>query len=106
MSYSSGMMNDRVTIFLPHREGTRTTYTIGPTVWCNVTWTKGAKALRQGAVDAYETVMIRTRFVSLISRWCRLGVNGKYYTIESLQADKRQNTCQMICTEINEFSAK
>ena len=50
-------------------------YEILGTFWMSETFNKGAKSLREGAFDAYDTVMFRCRFNKNIDRWCLLKFN-------------------------------
>lgn len=104
MAYSSGMMNERVTVLLPVRQngtvGARVAYRKGRTLWAAVTWSKGVRALRNGEVTAYDTVMVRTRWTHEITKQCRLLHDGKFYVIDSLNASRRENTVQITATEV------
>jgi hypothetical protein len=64
------------------------------------TFNKGTKSLREGALDAYDTVMFRCRFNKDIDRWCLLKYNGKWYQITSLQEDYQTNQIQILATEL------
>ena len=70
------------------------------TVWADVQFVKGMKAMREGALDAYDRVMIRMRYNSQITRDCRLQHDGTTYQIESFHADRRENKIQITATEI------
>lgn len=70
------------------------------TIWANVTFVKGVQALREGAYDAYDTKMVRCRFHDYLTRECRLQIDGVTYKIDSLNADKRANTMQLVVTEL------
>ena len=69
-------------------------------VWADVTWSKGVKALREGALDAYDTVLIRMRWNNIVKRDSRLQYDGVTYQIQSLHADKQDNTIQITATEV------
>lgn len=69
-------------------------------VWAAVTWSKGMKALREGAVDAYDTLMVRTRWHNLLTRDCRLQIKDKVYQIDSLNGSRREDQIQITCTEL------
>ena len=75
-------------------------YEILGTFWMSETFNKGVKSLREGAMDAYDTVMFRCRFNKDIDRWCLLKFNGKWYQITSLQDDYQDNQMQMLATEM------
>lgn len=107
MAYSTGILDKRVQIV------TRTAAQVGTygldssgicftslgSVWANVTWTKGVKAMREGALDAYDTIMIRMRYNSAIDRDCLVKYDGKWYEIQSCNRDRQANTIQLVCME-------
>ena len=80
--------------------GETTSYQPAATVWADVTWNKGVKALREGALDAYDTVLIRMRYNDVVTRDSRLQHSGVTYQIQSLHADRQANTIQITATEI------
>ena len=105
MSYTSGMLKERVTILNKQDAanigfGERADYEAVATVWADVTWSKGVRALREGALDAYDTVLIRMRWNSVVTRDSRLECEGVTYQIQSLHADRQDNTIQITATEI------
>jgi head-tail adaptor len=107
MAYSTGMMNKRVTVAKRATDESATfgksgqpKYEIVGTFWMGVTFNKGVKAMREGALDAYDTVMFRCRFIKQLDRWCLLKYNGKWYQITSFQEDYQENQIQMLATEL------
>jgi hypothetical protein len=68
--------------------------------WCGVTFDKGMKSLREGALDAYDTVMFRCRFIKQLDRWCLLKFKGKWYQITSFNDDYQDNQIQITATEL------
>lgn len=107
MAYSTGMMNKRVQVAKKATDTTDTfgkngkpQYTLLGTFWMAETFNKGTKSLREGALDAYDTVMFRCRFNKDIDRWCLLKYNGKWYQITSLQEDYQTNQIQILATEL------
>ena len=68
--------------------------------WMAETFTKGVKAMHEGALDAYDTVMFRCRFNKQLDRWCLLKFHGKWYQITSFNEDYRDNQLQMLATEL------
>lgn len=80
--------------------GETTGYVDTATVWADVTWSKGVKALREGALDAYDSVMIRMRWNDIVTRDSRLKTGGKIYQIQSLHADYQTNTIQITAQEV------
>ncbi len=110
MGYSSGMLNKQVKIF-NHAEHEAGTMGLGSggidwvhvqTVPGNLKWNRGVKAMREGALDAYDVVMIRTRFTPMMNRESMLEVDGRKYRIESFWADRRENVIQVTATEMVE----
>jgi SPP1 family predicted phage head-tail adaptor len=103
MGYSAGFLNHRVMI-RNKVDGTgfgdTTTYEDAGCVWANVTWSKGVKALHEGALDAYDTVLFRMRWNTLVRRDSQLVYDGVTYQIQSLHADRQDNTIQITATEI------
>ena len=103
MGYTSGLLKYRVKILnkqVASGFGETTSYQPAATVWADVTWSKGAKALREGALDAYDTVLIRMRYNDVVTRDSRLQHDGVTYQIQSLHADRQANTIQITATEI------
>ena len=105
MAYSTGLLRHRVTILnkvLPTQGefGATTSYEPAATVWADVTWSKGAKALREGALDAYDTVLVRMRYNTIVSRDSRLQHDRVTYQIQSLHRDHQDNTIQITATEV------
>lgn len=80
--------------------GEKTEYEQVACVHANLTWKKGQKALNEGALDAQDTVMFRMRWNSIVTRDSRLQCEGVTYQIQSLHADRQENTMQIIATEI------
>ena len=80
--------------------GETTSYQNAGTVWADITWSKGVKALREGALDAYDTVVVRMRWNNIVTRDSRLQYDGVTYQIQSLHADKQDNIIQITATEI------
>ena len=103
MPYSSDILRYRVTILnkqVATGFGETTSYQPAATVCADVTWSKGVKALREGALDAYDTVLIRMRWNNIVTRESRLQCDGVTYQIQSLHADRQANTIQITATEI------
>ena len=68
--------------------------------WASEKFDKGMKSLREGAVDAYDTVMFRLRFHEGIDRWCLIQYLGKWYQIKSCNEDYQTNEIQITATEM------
>ena len=110
MSYSTGMMNKRVTVAKRYNDPNNNAdnfgksgqpkYEILGTFWMAETFTKGVKAMHEGALDAYDTVMFRCRYNANIDRWCLLKYRGKWYQITSFNEDYQENQIQMTAVEL------
>ena len=70
------------------------------TFWASETWSKGVKALHEGAMDAYDTVMFRMRYNKDVDRWCLIQYHGKWYQIQSLNEDYHDNQLQITAIEM------
>ena len=55
--------------------------------------------MRDGALDAYDTVMVRTRWRDDLTRNSCLGIDGVVYQIQSYHADYQANTIQITAIE-------
>jgi hypothetical protein len=75
-------------------------YEILGTFWMGETFNKGVKAMREGALDAYDTVMFRCRYIKQLDRWCLLKFKGKWYQITSFNDDYQDNQIQITATEM------
>ena len=100
-------MKYRVTVAKPIADKTATfgksgqpKYEILGTFWMGETFNKGVKSLREGALDAYDTVMFRCRFIKQIDRWCLLKFKGKWYQITSFNDDYQDNQIQITAVEL------
>ena len=108
MAYSSGMMNKRVKVAKRYEEqnptfggsSSVTKYEILGTFWAAEDFNRGVKSLREGAYDAYDTVMFRMRYNANIDRWCLLKYQGKWYQITSFNEDYQENQIQITATEL------
>jgi hypothetical protein len=107
MGYSTGMMKYRVQVAKRAADESATfgksgqpKYEIIGTFWMGETFNKGVKAMREGALDAYDTVMFRCRFIKQLDRWCLLKYHGKWYQITSFQEDYQENQIQMLATKL------
>lgn len=105
MPYSSDMLNYIVAILNKKDPsaiefGETTSYEQVARVHADLTWKKGQKALNEGALDAIDTVMFRMRWNNIVTRDSLLECEGITYQIMSLHADYRDNTIQIVATEI------
>ena len=103
--FTSGMRNHRVTILnkvqpSERQFGEKTGYRRDGSMWSSYEFSKGTRALREGALDAYDTVLIRMRWNKLVRRDSQLVYDGVTYQIQSFHADRQDNTIQITATEI------
>lgn len=109
MAYDAGMLNKRITIAkrLEAQMGkygldsSGAQYQIVGQAWAAEDFNKGVKSLREGAVDAYDTVMFRLRYRKDIDRWCIIQYLGRWYKIESFNESYQDNQIQITATEMS-----
>lgn len=105
---SSGMRDKRVRIFKKTesdggkfgRGAAAPTWNPVFTVWANVSFSRGTKAMRHGALDAYDVIMVRMNYVNCITRDCRLEYDGRMWEIESFNRDYQRNEIQVTAHEV------
>ena len=111
MSYSSGMLDKRVGIWAVDddaqtgragRGSAGLKYTQLACVWASVTFSKGMRAMREGALESYDVVMVRMRWNNLVDKDSRLTCEGKTYQILQFNSDRRQNIIQITAQQTNE----
>ena len=94
------MRNHRITILnkvAPTEKafGEKTGYKRDGSLNSSYEFNKGTKALREGSLDAYDTVIFRLNFsgnaAKTITRESLIEMNGKIYQIQSLNADHQEN---------------
>ena len=107
MSYASGMRNRRVHIMNRKsdvdgdfgRNSAGRGYEYTTTVWAAVTFNKGAKSMREGALDAYDTVMFRMLYTKDVCRESMLVWDDRTFAIQSFNRDYQTNEIQITATE-------
>ena len=107
VGYSAGMMNKRVTVAKrvadqqeSFGKGGSPKYHIIGDFWAAEDFNKGVKSLREGALDAYDTVMFRMRHDARIDRWCLLKYHGKWFQITSFNDDYQTDKIQITAVEL------
>lgn len=108
MAYSTGMMNKRIKIAKRidsaggdfGRSSGGNKYTILGEFWASEKFDKGMKSLREGAIDAYDTVMFRMYYHAGIDRWCLIQYQGRWYQIKSFNESYQDNEIQITATEM------
>jgi len=105
--FEAGMRPYRVTILnkvTPTEKafGEKTGYKRDGSLWSSYNFDKGTKALREGALDAYNTVMFRMNFSAnvKITRDSLIECNGKIFQIQSLNDDHHENKIVVTATEM------
>ena len=106
--YDAGMRNKRITIARRTESGggqfgvrsAGQQYQVLGDFWAAEDFNKGVKSLREGAVDAYETVMFRMNWYAGIDRWCLIQYEGTWYQIQSFNASRQSKTIQITATEM------
>lgn len=106
MAYSTGLMRYVVAIYNRTAASagsfgfdTEQSYAKVDDFWASVTFTKGVKAMREGALDAYDTIMIRMRYTPDVNRNSLVQFNGRFYEIESFHEDFQENIIQITARE-------
>lgn len=107
MAYSAGLLNHRITIayrlealdgdFGRNSGGVR--YSKLGEFWAGVTFTKGMRAIHEGAVDAYETLMIRMRWNPDVNRDSLIAYDDRIFCVQSLNRDFHENIIQIVAVE-------
>lgn len=75
-------------------------YEILGTFWAAEDFNRGVKSLREGAFDAYDTVMFRCRYNKNLDRWCLLKYQGRWYQIQSFNESYQENQIQITAIEM------
>lgn len=107
--FTSGMRNHRVTILnkvAPTEKafGEKTGYKRDGSLQSSYEFNKGTRALREGALDAYDSVVFRMNFsanvAKKITRESLIEMNGKIYQIQSLNSDYHEDKIIIRATEM------
>ena len=71
--------------------GEKTGYRRDGSLWSSYEFSKGTRALREGALDAYDSVIFRMNFSAnvTITRESLIECDGKVYQVQSLNSDRR-----------------
>lgn len=103
------MRNHRITILnkvQPTEKafGEKTGYRREGSIQSSYEFNKGTKALREGALDAYDSVIFRLNFsgnvAKKITRESLIEMHGKIYQIQSLNEDYHDNKIIIRATEM------
>lgn len=107
--FTAGMRNHRITILnkvAPTEKafGEKTGYKRDGSLNSSYEFNKGTRALREGSLDAYDTVIFRLNFsgnaAKTITRESLIEMHGKIYQIQSLNADHQENKIIIRATEM------
>ena len=107
--FTSGMRNHRITILnkvAPAEKafGEKTGYRREGSIQSSYEFSKGTRALREGALDAYDSVVFRLNFsgnvAKKITRESLIEMHGKIYQIQSLNEDYHDNKIIIRATEM------
>lgn len=107
MAQSSGFRNKRVAILNPApgkdgefgRNSGGRQYQYEKTVWASVRFNKGVKSLREGALDAYDTLVFGMLYNSTVTRESVLVYDDRTFQIKSFNRDYQTNEIQITATE-------
>ena len=101
------MRNHRVTILnkvqpSERQFGEKTGYRRDGSLWSSYEFSKGTRALREGALDAYDSVIFRMNFSAnvTVTRESLIECDGKVYQVQSLNSDRRENKIIIRATEM------
>ena len=103
MAYQSGFRNHLVTIrnkVIATEFGETTRYQDIVTVHAAKTWKHGAKAMQEGALDAYDKVLFRMNWNNIVTRDSQLVCEGKTYQVLSLNGDFKANEVEILAQEV------
>ena len=107
MGYGAGILTHRIGIFnrvaaeddIYGLDSSGVVYEPLGELCANITFNKGVKAMREGAMDAYDYIMVRIRYNENIRRDSIILHDRRYWKIESFNADYREDKIQMTCVE-------
>ena len=103
MAYQAGFRPHLVTIrnkVVATGFGETTQYQEIKSVHAAKTWKHGAKAMQEGALDAYDKVLFRMNYNNIVQRDSLLVCEGKTYQVLSLNGDFKTNEIEILAQEI------
>lgn len=80
----------------------KTLYDAVKAIWANVSFVRGKRALQNGNVDVYSTILVRCDYHKELSRNSRLQYEESIYVIESFNQDRNANEVQITAYELHE----
>lgn len=69
------------------------------TVWANVGFNRGIKAMREAALDGVDYVIVRMRYNTIANRNCYLYHDGVMYMVTEFHRDMHDNIIQIKAQE-------
>lgn len=69
------------------------------TVWADVSFNRGIKAMREAALDGTDYVIVRMRYNSIANRNCYLYHDGVMYMVTEFKRDYQDNIIQIKAQE-------
>lgn len=104
MGYTSGMLRHKIKV-LNRDAGVDSEFGLDADgirwrddgcLWAAVDFVRGVRAMREGSVDVYGVVMVRTRWNRIVNERSRIVYQGQTYRVlgETLHADMRDNIMQ------------
>ena len=104
---TAGRLSERVDILMPEVSRSETgeqtiDYVNKKTIWANVVFQRGAQALVAGDVFLNRSVVVTMRDNRLITERCRLGWDGKIYSIESFNRSKKDGSITITASVVEE----
>ena len=107
MGYSAGILTHRIGIFnrvaaeddIYGLDSSGVVYEPLGELCANIIFNKGVKAMREGAMDAYDYIMVRIRYNESVRRDSIILYDRRYWKIESFNSDYREDKIQMTCVE-------
>lgn len=107
--FDSGQRLARITVLnkatgSARQFGEKTSYQRVGKLCATYRWNKGTRALREGALDAYNTVMFQMQYsgnaAKAITRESLIEYDDRIYQIQSLNSDHRDNKIVITATEM------
>ncbi len=108
IGFDSGQRTARITVLNKatgaRQFGEKTGYRRVGQLSATYRFNKGTRALREGALDAYNTVMFQLQYsgnaANAITRESLIEYDDRIYQIQSLNADRRDNKIVITATEM------
>lgn len=106
---SAGALTERVDIMTPEiSRGSMNEQVIqyrkAITVWANVQFQRGARALTAGEAWMNSSAVVTMRYMSVVTDRCRLVWDGKTYRIDSCNRSKRDGSITITASVLDEGS--